>query len=315
MREGVAALSDHGDITLILADGIRRLGSAWSGRTTHAVVLASIGQQLHVGCVGSASVLSAWSLGVGSSGRWAIETAQPFGGMALGDGMQFIRSGNLLHAVRGAREPGRRGIPLKPEPDASLPALGGRAGAGAAWLLAGPFGRWREGMDHLKSIGGTTAARPKEGTKVKWEGATFVFRQMGSLESGDTHSPRGTLDVGDLVGLGTKATVYAYTVLDNSRQRLVAYECMHPSCSLEGGGHTLSAEAWVGGMPVSAGDRILLPKGRVSLMLRIQLEQWGTQPARMLLWPRVVTVEPALAAPAGDGKGPHSLPSGRTVLP
>jgi hypothetical protein len=109
--------------------------------------------------------------------------------------------------------------------------------------------------------------------------------------------------------------VYAYTVLESARQGQVVYECAHAGCPTEGPEHTLSAESWIGGERVSPGDRVLLPKGKVPLMVRVQVDQWGSQPARLLLHPRVVAVKPEGAMPSRSLELSVPTASGRVVLP
>jgi hypothetical protein len=146
-----------------------------------------------------------------------------------------------------------------------------------AWLWAGPFPLTAKG-DPLEAIGGCAAARPVEGTAVA--GAAFRRLDPKFLRN-------GSIDLDGPVGGKRNCESFYYTVLENRCPRVMTLELVPAH----------HVRVWLAGTPISSGQAVRLPIGRLALMIRVRAEAGKLPPfVKFRIRPRLVECDDPNAA-------------------
>jgi outer membrane protein assembly factor BamB len=218
---------------------------------------------------------------------------------------QWIRSGASLWALAG-KTPAE---PVEPklsvvEAQAFLSDADGKApilpftdkAVPTNWLFAGPCYPSTTMTNFLSRLGPIETVAPTDGLSVRAGYTTITFHfartndvwQMGKLLAFEL-----TAQTSRKAG-----TIYAYTIVENDRDRYVEYNPLNPGQYWRDFGKSLAANTWLSGQQVDQGSVFLLKKGRHGLLIQAAVEKPENAWGKIFMTPHLLDVDESIRAKA-----------------
>lgn len=260
--------------------------------------LAVAGRRLYVHNVGKENLTVVLDPGPKPSVLWQYGADAPVAASGFQGESQVVRAGANLWALKGKTpvEPREVKIPTI-EPQSFLSSADGKAPilpfastvVPANWLFAGPCYPSTTMTNFLSSLGGIETVAPVDGLSVRAGYTTITFHQAQSNDMwkmGQTPAFELTAQTKRKPG-----TIYAYTIIENDKDRYVEYNPLGSGQVWRDFGKSLAANSWLSGVPVDQGSVFVLKKGRHGLLIQAAVGKPDNDWGKIFMTPHLLDVD------------------------
>jgi hypothetical protein len=260
--------------------------------------LAVAGRRIYVHNVGRENLTVALEPGPKPTVLWRYAAESPVAASCYAGDAQAVRAGAALALLKG-RTPAEPTDPAYPavEPQAFLAEADGKAPVvpftdnvvPTNWLFAGPCFPSTTMTNFLSPLGPIENVAPTNGMSVRAGYTTITF---SPTDTNNTWRMGNRLAFELTVQTRRKpGTIYAYTIVENDKDRYVEYNPVNTGQFWRDFGDTLTAKSWISGRPVEQGEVFLLKKGRHGLLIQAAVGKPPNDWGRIFMTPHLLDMD------------------------